>query len=480
MKKSSAEISNHKIFSRSEDLPEGWVESPLKELIIHVLGGEWGIDDSEIIPFEMDRVNIIRGTDFKFINDKNKLKTPTRIIKKTSLGKRRLISGDIILEISGGAPDQPVGRTLLIDKKILEMAKNPLVCSNFCRQMRIHPDQDPKFVNLSLIYQYHNGNFDRFQTQSTNIRNLNFNDFSEEIIIPLPPLAEQQYIVARVEDLLEHVNAARERLSRVPLIMKKFREAVLAAACSGRLTEGWREENPDVESGSQLLERLSESRKKIKKIGKTFEDNTFFEKFPELPTTWTWSTIQQISERVTVGHVGPMKNEYRSDGIPFLRCQNVRENYFDAKGLVFISPQFHESLKKSALEPGDLVVVRSGNVGVCCIIPESLTEANCSDLVVVKKPFGFVPKFGAYYINSLAQNWIDLGTVGIALSHFNTKSVATLPIPIPPLAEQYEIVRRVGLLFERADAFDHEVAAAGRRCERLTQAVLGKAFAGKL
>ena len=217
-----------------------------------------------------------------------------------------------------------------------------------------------------------------------------------------------------------------------------------------------------------------------KKIGKTFEDDTFFEQLPELPDTWTWSTIQQTAERVTVGHVGPMKNEYRSEGIPFLRCQNVRENYFDPLGLVYISPQFHESLKKSALEPGDLVVVQSGNVGVCCIIPKSLTEANCSDLVIVKKPFGFVPKFGAYYVNSLAQKWIDLGTVGIALSHFNTKSVATLPIPIPPLAEQHEIVRRVGLLFERADAIDREVEAAGRRCERLTQAVLGKAFAGKL
>ena len=53
-------------------------------------------------------------------------------------------------------------------------------------------------------------------------------------------------------------------------------------------------------------------------------------------------------------------------------------------------------------------------------------------------------------------------------------------LPLPPLAEQHEIVRRVGLLFERADAFDQEVAAAGLWCERLTQAVLGKAFAGRL
>ena len=55
-----------------------------------------------------------------------------------------------------------------------------------------------------------------------------------------------------------------------------------------------------------------------------------------------------------------------------------------------------------------------------------------------------------------------------------------MPVPLPPLAEQHEIVRRVDRLFKRADAFDQEVAAAGRRCERLTQAVLGKAFRGEL
>ncbi len=59
-------------------------------------------------------------------------------------------------------------------------------------------------------------------------------------------------------------------------------------------------------------------------------------------------------------------------------------------------------------------------------------------------------------------------------------SLQPWPIPLPPLAEQHEIVRRVGLLFARADAIDREVAAAGRRCERMTQAVLGKAFRGEL
>jgi len=69
--------------------------------------------------------------------------------------------------------------------------------------------------------------------------------FIERSNIPLPPLAEQRRIVAAVEALLARVNASRERLDRVPGLLKAFRQAVLAAACSGRLTEGWREENKD-------------------------------------------------------------------------------------------------------------------------------------------------------------------------------------------------------------------------------------------
>ncbi len=63
-----------------------------------------------------------------------------------------------------------------------------------------------------------------------------------EIPLPLPPLAEQRRIVGAVEALLERVNAARERLAKVRAVLKRFRQAVQAAACSGRLTEDWRDQ----------------------------------------------------------------------------------------------------------------------------------------------------------------------------------------------------------------------------------------------
>ena len=78
--------------------------------------------------------------------------------------------------------------------------------------------------------------------------------------IPLPPIREQKRIVAKVEELLARVNAARERLAKVPAILKRFRQSVLAAACSGQLTEGWRDKQAGVEPATVLLERLAVER----------------------------------------------------------------------------------------------------------------------------------------------------------------------------------------------------------------------------
>ena len=98
-------------------------------------------------------------------------------------------------------------------------------------------------MNLNLIHQHKKGLFNVFQTETTNIRNLNFSQFLAETRIPLPSAAEQKRISSQVTVLLAKISRARDHLSRVPVILKRFRQAVLAAACSGRLTEDWRTQN---------------------------------------------------------------------------------------------------------------------------------------------------------------------------------------------------------------------------------------------
>jgi type I restriction enzyme, S subunit len=304
--------------------------------------------------------------------------------------------------------------------------------------------------------------------------------------IPLPPLNEQREIVAEIEKQFTRLEAGVAALRRAQANLKRYRAAVLKVACEGRLvpTEAAlaRQVSQGYETGAQLLARALNERRALyastgnyrSPAGPTGED------LPTLPEGWAWATFEQISFRVTVGFVGSMKHEYVPTGIAFLRSQNVRENRFDPTGLLFVGNRFHAKLAKSAVRSGDLAVVRSGSVGVTCVIPDSLGEANCSDLVLIQRPIGFVPQFGAFYMNSLAKRRVSVGKVGIALAHFNTKAVAGMPVPLPPLAEQHRIVAEVERRLSVVDELDALVTANLQRAARLRQSILQRAFSGGL
>ncbi|HEX2224886.1 MAG TPA: restriction endonuclease, partial [Thermoanaerobaculia bacterium] len=155
------------------DLPEGWAETTLEDLVLHALGGEWGMDEKKAVTVPgAVRVSVVRGLEFRDWSRERATTAAARWVRGASLDKRRLQAGDIVVEISGGGTDQPVGRTVLIDDKALESAANPLICSNFCRQIRIHSEVNAAYVHLVLTHQYLCGGFDEYQTQTTNLRNL--------------------------------------------------------------------------------------------------------------------------------------------------------------------------------------------------------------------------------------------------------------------------------------------------------------------
>jgi type I restriction enzyme, S subunit len=302
--------------------------------------------------------------------------------------------------------------------------------------------------------------------------------FLEDTDMPVPPKEEQERIVESIEQLLIRVAAARVRLGRVSIILKRFRQTILAAACSGRLTAEWRNSSeepfrktPDYMIGNKLSSKI------IQPDGGSDDTRGLF----ELPESWRWVSLEDVCNDITVGHVGPMITEYRDSGIPFLRSQNVREFRFDTAGLRFISSEFHRRLRKTILHPGDVVVVRSGYAGTACVIPDDLPEANCADLVIIRPSNTLNPAFACIFVNSNAgRAHVDEVKVGIAQSHFNIGAARKTPLPLPPVAEQQEIVRRVEALFKLANSIENRVAAATARADKLTQAILAKAFRGEL
>ena len=171
--------------------------------------------------------------------------------------------------------------------------------------------------------------------------------FAAGTTVPLAPAVEQKRIVAKIEELLPLVNTAKERLNRTSQIMKRFRQAVLSAACSGRLTERWRETEKQNVSLSQLLERVRVQRKKefeeSSKVARTMgqrppqrplnlypgkvEELSTVE-LPEIPEEWMWVAMSDATVFAQYG--SSIKAESESQGgIPMLRMGNIQEGKID-------------------------------------------------------------------------------------------------------------------------------------------------------
>ena len=161
---------------------------------------------------------------------------------------------------------------------------------------------------------------------------------------------------------------------------------------------------------------------------------------------WRDVALEDVADELTVGFVGPMASEYVDSGIPFLRSMNVDPLRINRNDLKFITPEFHQRIRKSRLTPGDVVIVRTGKPGACSVVPDWLADANCSDLVIVRCGTQLDNRFLAYYVNTVACNHIAAHLVGAVQQHFNVGSARTLRLNLPPLREQKAIASVLGAL----------------------------------
>src|SRR5690606_35604779 len=139
--------------------------------------GDWGkapeFEDENYV-----EAYCIRGSEFRTWNEDKGRTASLRKLKKSSVEKRNLQVNDILVEISGGGPEQPVGRTVLIDKSVLLNFKNKnLVCTNFLRLIRPTNYINSIYLNNYLKFFYSTGEIIRYQAGSNNLRNLKFNDY---------------------------------------------------------------------------------------------------------------------------------------------------------------------------------------------------------------------------------------------------------------------------------------------------------------
>jgi len=281
-----------------------------------------------------------------------------------------------------------------------------------------------------------------------------------------------------VEELLTRVNATRDRLVKVPAILKRFCQAVLAAACSGRLTGDWRKGRDLINGAGSLLERISSTESEPN----VADEETSIE-LPGIPENWAWYHCEQLCDpkrSITYGVIklGPPVN----DGIPTLRSSDVRWLYIDDTDIKRISPKIAANYSRTFLKGSEVLVTVRGTLGGVAVVPPTMAGFNISREVAMLPVLSQLKSaFIAYAIASpWCQNWLSEVTIGVAYSGVNIRDLKCLPLPMPPLEEQEEIVRRVNTLLSLADKIESRLKMATVRNDQLTEAVFTKAFHGEL
>lgn len=168
-----------------------------------------------------------------------------------------------------------------------------------------------------------------------------------------------------------------------------------------------------------------------------------------MSSEWPLKELELIANEVTVGYVGPMASEYVEDGVPFLRSLNIEPFRINTNEIKYVTPEFHKKIKKSALRPGDVAIVRTGKPGTCAVIPDWLPDANCSDLVIVRCGEQIRPRFLCYWVNSVAAHHISSHTVGAVQQHFNVGAAKKMKVAVPDIFTQDAVVEVLGSIDDR-------------------------------
>jgi len=337
---------------------------------------------------------------------------------------------------------------------------------------------DPSFLDL-VLPGYLRALKER--TSSVTVTHLSSRSLAE-IPMPLPPLAEQRRIANRLAELMGRLGLAQERVARVPTILKRFRQSVLAAACSGRLTEDWRVATPDEVRPEPLISLIRKERAKVIRRAPVRPADAIGLEFPE---EWELASLDELASRITSGSRA-WKKHYREDGSgTFIMAQNVRPLFFDRSVRQGVEPPEDDSERERTQVAQDdlLITIVGANTGDVCRVRDRLDRHYvCQSVALIRPAVSGVSPFLELFLNSrdhgrrVFDDWI----YGEGRPHLSFDQLRATAIAVPSLDEQRVIVSRVRELFDLADAVEKRVSTAAICTEKLIQAVLAKAFRGEL
>lgn len=409
-----------------EKLPKGWRVLKIKEMTSIIGGGTPSTSIDEYYDGDIPWLSPVDLSGYK----KKYISRGRKNITKEGLKKSsaRLLPKNSVLFSSRA----PIG--------YIAIAENELTTNQGFKNLLPSPLYDPSFAYYFLKYKK---DYIESQASGTTFKEISGKKLGEIEFI-LPPLPEQQRIVAKLDALFGHLDSLREKLDRIPVLLKNFRQQVLTQAVTGELTKEWRE-------GKGLGE-------------------------------WEETTIGSLFEIKTGGTPRRGVKEYYEGGtIPWVKSGLVKNE------LIFEADEFitEIAIRDSNVKifPVDTLLVAMygegktrGQVGWLKL--EATTNQAIAALVNETMPT--ITRTYVFYYCLSQYNDIRAKAEGGNQPNLNLSKVKNWEISMPPLEEQKEIVSQVDALFSLADKIESQYASLKAKIDQLPQAILAKAFRGEL
>jgi type I restriction enzyme S subunit len=372
-------------------------------------------------------------------------------------------------------------------------------------RFRAKPGVEPAYALLLFRHYLHAQRFQRIAKWTVNIAHLGAQRFAE-IEFPLAPANEQRRILAKIGELFSDLDAGVAAMERVRANLKRYRAAVVKAAVEGRLTAEWRKKNHARETGPQLLTRiLAERRRKweeeqlaaFTKAGKT-PPAKWKEKYkepagpdytnlPTLPEGWCWATVDQLLYGIEAGksfECLPRPASLDEWGVIKVSAMTWGEFIEDENKAIPPDARFNPAVE---VRPGDVLLSRSNTVelvGATVFVRQCRGRLLLSDKSMRLLVNAILNR--AWFQRAMSSRTVRRQLSAMAtgtsdsMRNVSQEKVLSVVVPMAPLAEETAIVQEIEWRVSDCDAMISQVAANLKRSVRLRQAVLERAFEGRL
>ena len=347
-----------------------------------------------------------------------------------------------------------------VGKVAIYRGERPAIYAGYL--VRVTPLIDSEYANFVFQSDYYFSYCQKVKNDGVHQSNINAEKF-KSFVFPLPPLAEQQRIVAKIETIfskLDLIDKAQKKLSDNSIALRR---KLIELGIKGELTEQLAEDG----NAEDLYKEIQAEKQRLIKGGKLKKEKSLPEidadEIPfDIPENWKWVRLNDIGLDFADGPFGSnLKKEHYTDKpeVRIIQLSNIGERGWRDENVKFTTYKHLDSIIRSKVAPGDIVVAKMMPAGRAIIVPELGTGFVLSSDAIKVVPSACIDvRFLLYVINSnVFRGQIYSEVQGTTRVRTSLTKIRGYLIPLPPLAEQKRIVEELDQLLPLCDVMNVDI-----------------------